>query len=737
MSKYLTPKAKLDEKNNIDEYEEYYLIKQNNVYKFIIETNQDELIIKHKYYYISMNYNDLSFLTKCMFNTIKDAYEYIINIFEKNKVEIKEIKFRKTFTLLLKAYIYNIEKDIEIVLLYNKENILNRYNIINEIKNLKNEINIVRKEINGIKNNNNYKSDNKFIINSNHSKVNNLETNNKINSTKDRNEIYNLNYELSVKLKNAEDKIIELKNKINKVKSEKNEAFENYIKNDYNEEYIGKQLENFYDIIVNIKSISSLGNKNEGWPIKLNENYDKLKQFLEANNKFLKVGILGNGNVGKSFLLSRIFNEKIPSGYSVITEGLSIKINQNKFYALFDSAGLQTPLLKNEKNYEQNKNNEEEFKQYENLYKDKTQTENFIQNLILYLTDMLLIVVGKITFNEQRLINKIKNELLNFNNNLNNQNPRQKKQKIFIIHNLINFQKKSQVKDHIENTLLKSASFNLKEVFDILKNNNENINVQNNEKERIYYIENYNDITIYHLIMARESTEAGDFYNNYTYEFLKERFNDFLERTPLSILEEIKNKFAEWSYDLLEKKIEKENIIIEKEGEKETKFIYDNSQKDQNANNNEKAIEIKPKACISDELGLSIYRSSGYEPTYICYIDIKNNLLVVKIELAGDITIDDSYANLEQNQIIILGNKKNNLEKDNKNSNENDENIKVLKDTTKFGSFELRIPYGNEVKLAEEDPLDENDNEKEKKEKENGIKTIKFKLVKRRRVVKK
>ena len=468
----------------------------------------------------------------------------------------------------------------------------------------------------------------------------------------------------------------------------------------------------------------------------MNENYDDLKKFLEANNKFLKVGILGNGNVGKSFLLSRIFNEKIPSGYSVITEGLSIKINQNKFYALFDSAGLQTPLLKNEKNYEQNKNIDEEFKQYENLYKDKTQTENFIQNLILYLTDMLLIVVGKITFNEQRLINKIKNELSNFNNNLNNQDSRPKKRKIFIIHNLINFQKKSQVKDHIENTLLKSASFNLKEVFDILKNNNENINVQNNEKERIYYIENYNDITIYHLIMARESTEAGDFYNNYAYEFLKERFNDFPDRTPLSILEEIKNKFAEWSTDLLEKKIEKENIIIEKEGEKETKFIYENSQNSQNsqnANNNEKAIEITPKACISDELGLSIYRSSGYEPTYICYIDDKNNVLVVKIELAGDITIDDSYANLDQNQIIIEGNKKNNLEIVNKQNNENDEKIKILKNTTKFGEFKLRILYGNEVKLADELPLDENDNEEEKKEKENGIKTIKFKLARRKK----
>ena len=141
MSKYLDENDKFDDKNIIEEYDEYYLIKENNAYKFIIETNQDELIIKHKYYYISMNYNDLSILTKCMFNTIYDAYEYIINIFEKNKVIIKEIKYRKTITLLLKVYIDNIEKDIEIILLYNKENGLNKYNKFkDEIKNLKNEI---------------------------------------------------------------------------------------------------------------------------------------------------------------------------------------------------------------------------------------------------------------------------------------------------------------------------------------------------------------------------------------------------------------------------------------------------------------------------------------------------------------------------------------------------------------------------------------------------------------------
>ena len=545
---------------------------------------------------------------------------------------------------------------------------------------------------------------------------------NEIYRTQTNNNLKKLNYELNEELMKERDITLGLKNELEKLKRKKFEQFESYKKNDYNEEYIGKELENFYDIIINIKSIRALSNKDEGWQIKWNKNRNIIKNILNLKEKLLKVGILGNGNMGKSFLLSRIFDEKIPSGYSVITEGLSIKINQNNCYALLDSAGLQTPLLKSNEMVNQNIDNEGDLKEYENLYKDKTQTENFIQNLILYLSDMLFIVVGKITFNEQRLINKIKNEL----NNFNSQNQKTKKNMLFIIHNLSNFQTISQVKEHIDNTLLKSASFKLKETFDIEKSKGEK------EGKRIYYIEENTDMLIYHLIMAREETEAGDYYNNYTYQFLKERFNDFPHRSPLSILDEIKNKFAEWSNDLLEEKIDKDKIILVKDGDVEKQIIYDNTPKDGQANNNENYKEIVPKACISDELGLSIYRSSGYEPSYVCYLEDKKKL-VVKMELAGNISIEDSYADLYSNQIIIKGNKYDNFENNNKNGNNKDETekIKILKNTRKYGKFNLIIPFGNEIKLADEEPINEEENKNEIK-KEDGIKTIKFKLARRR-----
>ena len=525
---------------------------------------------------------------------------------------------------------------------------------------------------------------------------NNIDKINESNNTK------NLNYEINKDLIIVREENSELKKTIEKLENLPNKDFEDYKKIDYNPDYIGKQLESFYDLIINIKSIRELSEKNKGWEIKWNKDIKIIKEFIKDNKKLLNVGILGNGNMGKSFILSRIFKENIPSGYSVITEGLSIKINKEKFLSLIDSAGLQTPLIK----YEEIENNENE---YELLYKDKTQTENFIQNLILHFSDMLLIVVGKLTFNEQRLINKIKNELENQNS----------KKPIFIIHNLMNFHTIAQVEEHINNTLLKSASFKLEKVRDIKKSSK--------GQERYYLIENdkrEKDFYIYHLVMAREMTEAGDYYNNYVYEFLEERFNDFPDRNSFYILDEIRNKFAEWSSDILEDPINVENLIIQNEDNVEKRIVYE-------AINNENNIpKIVPKACLSNEIGTSFYRSSGYEPPYYYYIEGKKYLVIV-MELPGIIVIEDVYADINQNKIFIRGNKTDfNKEK----MNLSDEGIKfnetkIKKNTCKFGKFNLIIPYDNEIKLSDEMPVDEENNNFKIPE---GIKIFKFSLAKRR-----
>ena len=509
-------------------------------------------------------------------------------------------------------------------------------------------------------------------------------------------EIRDLNNKLNIELEKSKNEIISLKRKVQEEKNKKNKDFENYKKNDYNEEYIDKELENFYDVIINIKSIAAL-EREEGWPIKWNEaRKEAISKFKDE--QLLKVGILGNGNVGKSFLLSRLFNMKIPSGYSVITEGLSLKYNENDKYIILDSAGLQTPLLADEK-YE-DKDEEKNKKKYEDLYKDKTQTENFIQNLIIYLSDMILIVVGKITFNEQKLINKIKKEL--------EENEDKKENRIFIIHNLMNFQTKSQVQKHIETNLLKSASFTFKEMPYVQITENKDNNKE--DEKRYYFVEDGNkNLKVYHLIMARESTEAGDYYNPFTYKVLREQFNTFTDRKPLSIIEEVKNKFVEWSSDLLEDRIEQDNIeIIKGENQKEEKIKFKTTEK------NDENIKLIPKACISDELGLNIYRSNGYEPTYYYYIE-NDQYLVVVLEAPGEVTIEDKYADTDMKEIIVIGNKEDYLS-----------TKKPISNNTKVGKFKMRIKYRSNISIADEIPVEGQESF------DKGILQFKFKLIKKR-----
>ena len=154
----------IDLNENIDivlDYEEYYLIKDVNAYKVIVEKRKYDLIIKCKNYKIKLNISNLKELINSSFDTINEAYKYIINIFEESKIYIKEIIKNKSIIFELKLN----EKYKEIILLYNKENKdliinqLNNYNkLIKELDNLKSEIKILKNQINKF-----YKLNNKDI----------------------------------------------------------------------------------------------------------------------------------------------------------------------------------------------------------------------------------------------------------------------------------------------------------------------------------------------------------------------------------------------------------------------------------------------------------------------------------------------------------------------------------------------------------------------------------------------
>ena len=72
-----------DQNNNHDS-SDYYIIKNQIIYKIIIEKLNNEISIKCQNYINTFNKNNFSILTNIKYKSITILYKYIINIFEEN-----------------------------------------------------------------------------------------------------------------------------------------------------------------------------------------------------------------------------------------------------------------------------------------------------------------------------------------------------------------------------------------------------------------------------------------------------------------------------------------------------------------------------------------------------------------------------------------------------------------------------------------------------------------------------
>jgi hypothetical protein len=244
------------------------------------------------------------------------------------------------------------------------------------------------------------------------------------------------------------------------------------------------KLENFYDIIIDVDSLRHMI---KGWKVKFTpegkKNYDIMK-----DEAVLIIGVVGNRNRGKSFVLSKLSNVNLPEGTSIKTEGISIKyprMNENKKakYILMDSAGFENALLETDEfTNDSNIPKDDAQKMLKVIARDKTLTEFFIQNFIIQKSNILIVVIGILNYPEQKLLNrlKIENEA-KFKHGI--------PPPLFVVHNLQTFSLIKQVKDYIKETLLKSATFKLREMKSVDRDDQE-VNEQMND---IYYIEEFRE----------------------------------------------------------------------------------------------------------------------------------------------------------------------------------------------------------------------------------------------------
>ena len=293
---------------------------------------------------------------------------------------------------------------------------------------------------------------------------------------------------------------------------DKDKELKSYQKNNFGLKFESDSKSGDYDIILDITSFQDLVNKDKGWIIKYNKKDGKKKYETKKDEPTIIVGVIGNGNKGKSFFLEKLSGYDIPKGFNIKAEGLSIRYgtSQEHNVAILDSAGQETPLLKvvnenktkenassnnieekkdiqdansipqengdtkevKDKPNEQKKDEEEpkgniennnpqkseqledEYIEFEKYSRDKLITEFFLQKFIIWKSDILILVVGNISLTEQKLLSRVKAEV----------EAMDKTKQIYVIHNLKDYSTEEQVEDYINNTLKKLYNIEIEEI---------------------------------------------------------------------------------------------------------------------------------------------------------------------------------------------------------------------------------------------------------------------------------
>ncbi len=211
-SKINTPKENPENVEELLIKKEFKLKYLSDTYKIIIGKSKNNIIIQCSFYELKLNGEDLSILTKAVFNSIDDSFEFIENIFNQKKSYIKNISSDE-MKLIIKTFdiIKGKEKEIELYLMKNLEN-------KNEvIKDLINKFSIMEKEIKELK------DDNKKMKQENNQLNQNI-TNLKMEINSMKNNQNNENARLQEQIMNILNMMNQIQQKMNEFNSLKKEV---------------------------------------------------------------------------------------------------------------------------------------------------------------------------------------------------------------------------------------------------------------------------------------------------------------------------------------------------------------------------------------------------------------------------------------------------------------------------------------------------------------------------------
>lgn len=475
-----------------------------------------------------------------------------------------------------------------------------------------------------------------------------------------------------------------------------------------------------YDVEININSILEI---KKGWDITFSA--EGKKKFEEAKKLPIKIfSVIGNKNRGKSYVLSKISGKNLPRGFNVTTKGISLSFPDFGDIAVLDSAGLESPLLESDSEQyrlkpidEKNSTFYEESKELKRIIKEKKEskcslkelkmlendfftkkinfyksipnkdeqiesltnerkiTDFFLQRFIIENANIILLVVEKLSIEDQFFLNKITKLIKDRKIFL---------QKIIVIHNIKKMKKKKDVQDYIENTLKKSLTFSLyeekKQVLDSQTEYNEFVYTeQDNSNSSIE--------PIIHVIMAQEGSEAGDYYNNAAIEFIKRQGESFRNIKEFDLEDRLRKFFCNVSETIL--KFDDDN---EKINPKNIKFEIDQENKDKGK------IVLDYQKNISLEVFCGDIISETFGEGKFCpeyFIETSENEIKVYLDCPGNTKLTNVEIKYVHTYVYLII----------KGKREKNNNIKTMGRKFGSGEFELKINLHDKGNIDDEESI--------------------------------
>lgn len=370
----------------------------------------------------------------------------------------------------------------------------------------------------------------------------------------------------------------------------------------------------YSDLLLELESLSDL---REGWrllrnPKQSSSHLDKLMTL-----QTIKIGFLGPEAALKSHLINKIsgYTKNQPNNQIVydLFKGLRIRYSKLKVLNAIKNENLLNPDHKTLTCFSSNREDtpvyfhkdEMLFKfmskchelghllsdgrtvdhldsqKYENLknlmLNDKVFSESFLDSFLCEISDFIIIVVGHITFDDQKYIRRIVNE----NKTL---------KKIFVIHFFDDCKTLVQANFRIDKEI--KGIFHVKEVpidiKNLLKINDKKLGMFN---RTIYVDDSLNEPTSFlnyvernctiHLVYAPEGTSVAKYFNKMTFSFMNDLIKKKIgECQRFNLIESLKNFIEDnyLKYFSLYRRNEKEplNINVSEEEKYGNKFIKTN-----------------------------------------------------------------------------------------------------------------------------------------------------------------